>query len=117
MKKYLQTKLPMLEMIVVGSILFVVNLFTANKWNDWLGGVAVFCGFLYTAAVEDLAGNSERTNKKINTKQLRRSYFLKEALWFSFFIINKNYAPLAGILIFLIFPYWRKYSSQIFNNN
>ena len=112
------------EAAIVGTALILVALFTSPSWNAvlgstsslkefaiiWLSAAAVFGSFLHaqvgTYMAEDM-GNTEKPLTECYTK-LGEYWVYKEIFWFLVFFISGAYPAIAGNVIFLIFPAWRK---------
>jgi hypothetical protein len=98
------------EMIVVGGILSLTSYVTGNHPIEWIGALAVLCSFGH-ASVADRLAEKQALKKDMEVscyKKLFWFYFAKEILWLSYFLLHKTYAAIIGVVIFLLYPIWRK---------
>lgn len=98
------------ESMVVAAILGGFTYLAGSKSVEWLGAAAVWCAFSHAQIAERLAERQAAQPKPDVPcfKKLGAYFFLKELLWLSYFLLNKSYAALLGVFIFLLYPFWRK---------
>jgi len=100
------------EMIIVASILLAINGFKPQfNWIELLAAVAVLLTFGHAQIADRMAEQEElRKNPSVDCYKKARYYFIgKEILWFSYFLLNHSYSALAGVGIFLAYPFWRRF--------
>lgn len=99
------------ESIIVAIILICVTLVTSNgTLTEWIGAAAVFCAFNHAQISDRLA---ERQAIKVvpDVKcywKLIWFFITKEILWFTYFMLQHSYAALVGVILFILYPIWRK---------
>ena len=105
----------MLESLIVFTILAIVTILTGNKLIEWIGTFAVLFTFSHASVSNRLAEKQAAMVKPdVECYKWSEKYFLiKEILWFSYFILNHSYAALTGVIVFLIYPFWRKFYRKI----
>lgn len=102
------------EAAVVGVILLSVAYLTGNKFSEYIGAGAVFFSFM----MMQVASRLEEKEALRHTPEIQcfawntRYLYVKEVLWFTYFIIHESYAALVGTVLFLLYPLWRKYWRQ-----
>src|SRR3989344_1622450 len=112
------------EAAIVGLALILVALFTSPAWNlvlidqemlkkfaiIWLSAGAVFGSFLHAQVGTYMAEDMSITEKPLTEcyHKLGEYWVYKEILWFLVFLISGAYPAIAGNIIFLLFPVWRK---------
>ena len=112
------------EAVVVGVALICVALLTTpplpHSFADfdavrafliiWLSAAAVFVSFLHaqvgTYMAEDMGDMGEPATECYY--KLGRYWVWKEIFWFLVFLLSGAYPAIAGNVIFLLFPVWRK---------
>ncbi len=107
------------EHAVVIAVLITVAVISGNRPVEWIGVFAVYFTFGH-AAVSDRLQEREALRVKMTGKAdvhcyrwSTRYFLLKEACWFLYFLFVHAYSALAGVVIFLLYPYWRKYWRRI----
>jgi phosphatidylglycerophosphate synthase len=98
-------------------VLVLVGLFAGKSPIEWIGVLAVFFTFKHTVIAERLQeAEAERAEKEglesVTVEcypKLGRDFLIKECLWFVYFILLGAWSALAGVVIFLLYPVWRKY--------
>ena len=108
------------EAIVVGCLLAGIAYYQSETFGiEWLGSVAVFLTFCHT----QIAFRMQEAEKNRGIAQVKchlkaQYYFIaKEISWFSYFFFLKAWPALAGVVIFLLYPLWRKYHSNTTKEN
>ncbi len=100
------------EMLVVSSLLLLVNFLTHKLFTiEILAAIAVILTFGHFQISTRL---SEKESLKLNPDVSCYNKLLfytvgKEMLWFVYFLMNKSYSALVGVLIFLLYPVWRRW--------
>jgi hypothetical protein len=99
-----------IEAAVVGLVLATTAILTGNELKEWIGAFAVLFSFMHGQVSDRLAAAQEQMEKpNVECWRWAQRYFMaKEALWFVYFLMSQTYAALAGVVIFLIYPFWRK---------
>ncbi len=101
----------MFEWLVVFSILATVTILTGNKIVEWIGTFAVLFTFGHAAISNRLIERQTKmSTPDVECYKWSDRYFLvKEVLWFAYFLMYKSYAALIGVIIFMLYPFWRKF--------
>jgi hypothetical protein len=99
-----------LELLVVCAVLAAVVVSTRGGWMEWLGAGAVAFSFAHGQVADRLAEREAlRVRPDVHCHAMARRYFVaKEALWFVYFAARGSYAALAGVVLFLAYPLWRR---------
>lgn len=100
-----------LEYVFVLVVLSGVALWHGNTLTEWVGVAAVFFGFCHMSV--GLALEMKQSTKAVPDEHCywKMSYFLyaKEAAWLVYFLLLHAYTALAGVLLFAVYPVWRRY--------
>ncbi len=102
-------------MLVVFIILATVTIFTGNNLVEWLGVFAVLFTFGHASVSNSLAEEQHRKFQMTGQVEVEcyrwstRYYVLKESFWLFYFILHQSYAALVGVIVFLLYPLWRKW--------
>ena len=98
------------EWLVVFTILATVTIATGNKPLEWVGVFAVLFTFGHAAISNRMAERQARmVTPDVQCYKWSDRYFIfKEGLWFIYFLFSQSYAALVGVIIFLIYHFWRK---------
>lgn len=103
-----------IEMFTVASILFAVFALTSKSYIELFGVFGVILSFGHTQ-ISDRLQEEEEVRNKANEKTVECHkkliwYFAgKEISWFCYFVFTKSYPALIGVVLFLLYPFWRKY--------
>lgn len=99
------------EAAFVALVLSLVVVFTGNDWREWLGAAAVFLSFMHGQVSRDLAvDQAQRPAPSVSCYRWAGRYFIgKEVLWFAYFLASQTWSALAGVVLFLIYPVWKRY--------
>jgi len=103
-----------IEYVLVGIILIAVALISHKGWIEWIGVLAVFLNFGYVQIadrMEEKEAQKFHINKKADIEcywKLKYYFYGKEILWFAYFLLLGAYSALAGVILFLLYPWWRK---------
>lgn len=97
--------------------LILVGIFAGKSPVEWIGVLAVFFTFKHTIISERLQeAEAERAARDgLHTvtvecyPKLGQNFLIKEVLWFGYFVLLGAWSALAGVVIFLLYPTWRKY--------
>lgn len=96
-------------------MLFTVIHFFGTHWHEWLGALAVWLTFGYVSISFRLQeAEAEREHQAgdvlVECHWKAKYYFIaKELTWLLLFAILGSYTSMAGVFIFLAYPYWRQY--------
>lgn len=104
-----------IEYAVVFIVLSVTAAISDKGVVEWLGVAAVFVSFMHAKVANRLA---EREALRMESTEenkyplpyyykITRWFYLKEILWFAYFLFLGAYSALAGVLIFLLYEPWR----------
>jgi len=98
------------EAAVVGAVLTTVA-WAKGQSIEWLGALAVFFTFMHAQVSFRLSeSESRKTLAQVECHWKAQYYFLaKEACWFLYFIFLGAWSALIGVLVFLLYPLWRKW--------
>ena len=103
-------------MIVVAGVLSAVVLLTNNHPVEWVGAGAVLLSFGHAQVADRLAENmafaSRATgvggNISVDCFMWANRYLVgKEMLWLVYFIVHHSWSALAGVGLFIAYPFWR----------
>jgi hypothetical protein len=99
------------ETFFVALVLFLIIFFTKNVWREYVGGLAVLLSFGHGSIAERFREKEEKKNNPdVACFQYSLYYFIgKELCWLCYFIATKSYSALVGVVIFLVYPFWRKF--------
>ncbi len=103
------------EAIFVALVLLSVFILTSKSYIEALGTLAVFFTFMHASVAERLSEAEEKRSFKQEKVivacyyKLSRYFYMKEVLWFLYFSLLGAWSALIGVIIFLLYPIWRKY--------
>jgi len=101
-----------IELTVVATILVGVSAsLGASAPLEWLGSLAVLATFAHAQVGTRLAERqAERTTPDVPCYRWLLFYWcLKEGFWFAYFVLHHSYAALVGVIVFLLYPIWRRW--------
>lgn len=97
-------------MLVVAIALLAVNASTHGGGLELIGAGAVLLSFGHAQVAERLAereGAREQAAVECHRWALR--YLVgKESLWLAYFVLHRSWSALAGVVLFLVYPVWRR---------
>jgi len=99
------------ELLFVAFVLLIINGFRKDPFTiELLAAVAVLLSFGHAQIADRLAEKEEqKAEPDVSCYKKLRFYFIgKELFWCLYFIMNHSYSALAGVFIFLAYPFWRK---------
>lgn len=99
-------------MAVVAAVLLAVNVFTNKVFSiEILSALAVLLTFGHAQISTRLSEQeSLSSTPRVDCyRKLIYYYIGKEVLWFAYFLLNHSYSALVGVIVFLLYPIWRKY--------
>lgn len=98
------------EAAVVGAVLTTVA-WAKDQPIEWLGALAVFLTFMHAQVSFRLSeSESRKTLAQVDYHWKAQYYFLaKETCWFLYFIWLGAWSALIGVIVFLLYPLWRKW--------
>jgi hypothetical protein len=114
LKKVLKVKTYVIEYIFVATVLIVVALVSKKGMVEWLGVLAVFLTFGHTSIADRLherEANRYSIDKKVEVNcywKLNYYFVAKEVCWFVYFYLLGAWSALVGVVVFLLYPLWRK---------
>lgn len=103
------------EFLVVLVILVTVALITKKGLIEWLGVFAVLVTFGHTQIADRLHEREAfryKIDKNVEVEchwKLNWYFYIKETLWFIYFVFLGAYSALVGVFIFLLYPLWRNW--------
>lgn len=99
------------EAAFVAAILALVVLVTGNSLKEWIGAAAVLLTFMHAQVSDRMA--EDQAAKPVPSVDCfgwsTRYFVMKEFLWLSYFLMSQTWSALAGVVLFLIYPAWRKF--------
>lgn len=100
-----------IEGAAVAVVLALTVFLTGNHPSEWLGALAVQLTFHHAAIAERMTERQAAlTNPDVACYRWSSRLFIgKEALWFGYFAWRGAYSALVGVVLFLIYPLWRRY--------
>lgn len=121
------------ETAFVALVLFLVTFFFKNTPIEYVGSLAVLLTFGHAQISERLAEREALRNLLYRLREegiekvVRKKdplqvdcykkmlyYFVgKELCWCVYFLTSKSYAALVGVVVFLLYPLWRRYWRKI----
>lgn len=89
------------------------------NWTDIIGSVAVLISFGHAQVSDRMAEKQSKLAKPdVECYRWSLGYFIaKEALWLAYFISNHSYPALLGVVVFLLYPVWRKVYRRYVSRN
>lgn len=114
------TKTWQAEMLAVGAVLAIVTIITGGHAVEFLGAGAVLLSFGHAQVADRLAeGEHERRayyrdavadRHAVDCYHWATRYLVgKEALWFAYFVLHQSWSALAGVVLFISYPLWRRF--------
>jgi hypothetical protein len=100
-----------IEAVVVAVVLIATVLVSGRQVKEWVGALAVFFTFMHAQVADRMAEKQASMVEPSVTCYpfLTRYYAAKEFLWILYFALSQTWSALAGGVIFLLYPFWRKY--------
>ncbi len=98
------------ENAVVAAALASVALVTGGRWVEWVGAIAVYCGFCHASIAERMREReAARPVPSVECHRLSTRYFVaKELCWLVYFVALHAWSALVGVALFLAYPAWRR---------
>lgn len=99
------------EMIFVAGVLLLCNIIAGSpKGLELLAALAVLLSFGHAQIADRLAEKEEKRDiPEVDCYKKLWYYFVgKELCWLLFFLLSHAWSALAGVFIFLAYPFWRK---------
>lgn len=108
-----------LEMTVAALVLVAVALLSGGSWLELLGAAAVVLTFGHAQVADRLAENERERGEYVRDAVADRHavtchrwatrYLVgKETLWLVYFVLHASWSALAGVVLFLAYPLWRR---------
>lgn len=88
--------------------------FMGKEWQEWIAVFAVYFTFKHASVsnrMEEQEGLRASKGEKITVSCYKKSthfFYAKEVLWFAYFSLSGSYSALAGVIVFLLYGWWRK---------
>lgn len=101
-----------IEMAVVAAVLLLVNLLSHRLFTiEIVSTIAVLLTFGHAQISARLSEQQSLAEKPTVDcyRKLYLYYVGKEVCWFLYFLVNQSYSALVGVIVFLLYPLWRKY--------
>lgn len=105
----------MVEFVVVLVVLCAIALITQKGYIEWVGVFAVIVTFGHTQIADRLREREQKRYHKENKGdvecywKLDYYFYTKEILWFVYFIVLGAWSAIAGVVLFLLYPLWRRF--------
>jgi hypothetical protein len=98
------------EAAVIAVVLVVTVLVAGGGWVEWVGAAAVWVSSRHMSVADRLREREERrpTSEVECYRWLDRYWIGKEALWLVYFVALGAWSALAGVVVFIAYPYWRR---------
>lgn len=102
------------EAVCVAGALSIVAIWSGKGMIEWLGVAAVFFTWMHASVAHRLAEVQAEKEAKHTMTEVEchrwtgRYFYLKEVLWFCYFIVLGAWSALAGTVLFLLYGWWRK---------
>ncbi len=98
------------ESAVAALVLGTTALLSRGTTGDWIAALAVWVSFGHNSVTDRLAEQQAHLPQAtVHCYRLSARYWvLKELLWVAVWLLSGLYTALAGSLLFLAYPYWRK---------
>ena len=98
------------ELAVVALVLSAVALVSPG-WTSWIGAAAVTLSFAHAQVADRLQEKeAARPVPEVDCHRWLIRYLVsKEVLWAVYFISNRSWPALAGVVLFVAYPFWRRW--------
>ena len=99
------------EMMIVTAVLVTVALLTGGGATEFIGVGAVLMSFAHVQVSDRLqAAEAARPDPSVECHAWSDRYLVsKEILWMTYFILLGAWSAIAGVGLFLLYPFWRKW--------
>lgn len=99
------------EALVVAAVLVVVNVVGRTPPREWVGAAGVLLTFMHGQVANRLAErDAARETPDVSCSPWSGWYFiLREIAWTTYFLWGSAWGPLAGCVLFLAYPAWRRW--------
>lgn len=99
------------EMLVVAVVLSLVGQATGGGAVEMVGAFAVLLSFGHAQVADRLAEReAARATATVECHAWATRYLVgKEALWLAYFVLHRSWSALAGVVLFLAYPLWRRW--------
>ena len=99
------------EGAVVACALMATVFIAGGGWREWVGAVAVQLTFHHAAIADRMAERQARQAvPDVPCHPWSARFFVaKETLWFVYFAAVGAWPALVGVVLFLMYPAWRRY--------
>ena len=106
-----------IESAVVALVLMAVAACTGNHFREWVGAAAVWITFMHGQVADRLsADQAARPEASVPCWRWAGRYFVtKEILWMLYFILSQTWSALACVVLFLLYPVWRRFYRKRFS--
>jgi hypothetical protein len=96
------------EGAVVAAILAMTVVLSGGHLREWIGALAVQLTF-HHGAISDRMAEQQALKSDVSCWRWSQRLFVgKEALWLAYFGLSQTWSALVGVLLFLIYPLWRR---------
>lgn len=96
---------------VVALVLTATVAVSGFHFREWVGALAVLFTFMHAQVADRMAEKqAAMAVPSVECYPFSTRYYLaKEVLWIAYFIMSQTWTALAGGVIFLFYPFWRRY--------
>jgi hypothetical protein len=100
----------MAEAFVVAVVLAAVAAVTGGGLLQWLSALAVLLSFMHAQVADRMTElQAAAVRPDVPCWRWSRRYFLgKELAWCAVFAMSRAWPALAGVALFLLYPFWRR---------
>jgi hypothetical protein len=99
------------ESLFVAIFLTAITYLTKNSFTEYIGCAAVWLTFNHASVSDRMAERQAlKTKPDVDCYRMSLVYFIgKELLWLAYFLKTGSYSALCGVILFLVYPFWRKF--------
>lgn len=99
------------EATVIALALATTVILSGGTATEWLGAAAVFLSSRHMSVADRLRECEEsRATVEVDCfAWLDRYWIAKEVLWIAYFVLLSAWSALVGAVLFLGYPYWRRW--------
>ncbi len=103
-----------LEALFVATVLVAVAFVSGKGAVEWIGVGAVFFTWMHASVanrLEEAEAARAAARTKVEVECFRwatRYFYMKEVLWFAYFLLLGAWSALAGTVLFLCYGPWRR---------
>lgn len=109
-KKRMRMKTWHCEAAFIAVVLAGTVLASGGSATEWIGALAVWISSRHMSVADRLQEREAvREQAEVSCyRWLNRYWVAKEAIWLQYFVLLEAWSALAGVVLFLLYPYWRR---------